>query len=131
MHDPDTHSTSRTISARSACFAAQLFHWGNIVAILVPVPLGVLWVGASMVVYAMNRHHPEPRVGDHTQQAAYRFYGLIGFVVVIGTFFGTELIYWLVTWAAMALILVPWSAWDLWRIRHEQWHDIELEGEHP
>jgi hypothetical protein len=129
MNDPSLPMAPRIISAKSTRFAAQLFHWGNIVAILIPVPLGVLWIGASMALYAMNRHHPDPRVGHQTQQAAYRFYGLVGFVVVIATFYGTEPIYWLVTWIVLAAILVPWSLWDLWRLRREQWHDITLEGD--
>lgn len=112
------------ISAKSARAAAALFNWGNIVAILIPVPAGLLWLCASMIVYAMNRHHPNERVGYYTQQAAYRFYGITGFVVAVGAFFpGNNHLYYLATWIVAAAIIVPWSVWDLIRIRREVWSD--------
>ena len=61
-------------------------NYGNLVAILIPFPLLIFWFGASMLVYALNRHHPDPRVGHYTQQAAYRFYGVTGFFVAVATF---------------------------------------------
>ena len=79
MSEPNTtQPEARLISARSARSAARLFNYGNIVAMLVPLPLGILWLGASMIVYAMNRHHPNERVGHYTQQAAYRIYAVAG-----------------------------------------------------
>lgn len=111
------------ISAASARRAAAIFNYGNLLATLVPLPLGIFWLGASMVVYAMNRHHPNPRVGYYTQWAAYRFYGVVGFVVAEATFYGTGLKAWLITWAIMAVILIPWTIYDLVRIYREQWHD--------
>ncbi|KPK40659.1 MAG: hypothetical protein AMJ69_01535 [Gammaproteobacteria bacterium SG8_47] len=128
MSEPNTtQPEARLISARSARSAARLFNYGNIVAMLVPLPLGILWLGASMIVYAMNRHHPNERVGHYTQQAAYRIYAVAGFVVVVATFFGTDVRLWLVTWALAAAIIIPWSLLDLWRIGRETWHDTELE----
>ena len=44
----------------------------------------MLWLGLSMLVYAMNRHHPNPKVGHYTQQAAYRFYGVMDNTEVFG-----------------------------------------------
>ncbi|HMR03372.1 MAG TPA: hypothetical protein PKA43_08375, partial [Candidatus Competibacter phosphatis] len=70
----------------SAKRASALMNYGNLIAILVPFPLLIFWFGASMLVYAMNRHHPNPKVGYYTQQAAYRFYGVTGFFIVIATF---------------------------------------------
>ena len=70
----------------SAKRASALMNYGNLIAILVPFPLLIFWFGASMLVYAMNRHHPNPKVGHYTQQAAYRFYGVTGFFIVIATF---------------------------------------------
>jgi Na+/serine symporter len=57
----------------SAKRASALMNYGNLIAILIPFPLLIFWFGASMLVYAMNRHHPNPKVGHYTQQAAYRF----------------------------------------------------------
>jgi hypothetical protein len=77
----------RIVPARSARTAAKLFNYGNILAVLMPFPLIIFWFGASMFVYAMNRHHPNERVGHYTQQAAYRFYAIVGALIVVGTFF--------------------------------------------
>ncbi|HKK06892.1 MAG TPA: hypothetical protein VKA50_13705 [Gammaproteobacteria bacterium] len=126
---PVPPDAARVVSARSARFAARVFNYGNIVAMIVPVPLGILWLGASMLVYALNRHNPNPRVGHYTQQAAYRLYGVMGFIIVVATFFGTNVTYWLITWAISALVLIPWSIIDLRRINNEDWQDTLLEEE--
>lgn len=114
----------------SAKRAASLMNYGNIIAILLPFPLLIFWFGASMLVYAMNRHHPNPKVGYYTQQAATRFYAVAGFFIVIGTFIpGNGWIWYLLAWATALLILVPWSIMDLRRIRREEWIDIPLDDQ--
>lgn len=119
-----------TVSGRKARAAASVFNIGNIVAILVPIPLGMLWLGLSMLVYAMNRHHPNKKVGQYTQQAAYRFYAISGFFVAAAAFIpGGGWDYYLVAWALAALVLVPWSIVDLVRIRKDHWEDVELAGQ--
>ncbi len=125
------HKTRRTVGARSARFAASLFNYMNILAVLVPFPLAVFWMGGSMFVYAMNRHSPNPRVGHYTQQAAYRLYGVGGAIVPVAAYFGPQLSYWLVTWAVAAAIIIPWSILDLVRIRRERWEDVAYEDEEP
>ncbi len=82
-----------------------------------------------MVLYAMNRHHPNPRVGYYTQQSAYRLYGVAGAIVVVATFFGTDLRLWLATWIIAVLIIVPWSVFDLVYIKKETWRDVQIKGE--
>lgn len=122
---------SHIVRAASSRRAAALFSWGNIIALLLPMPLGVLWLGGSMVLYAMNRHHPNPRVGHYTQQAAYRFYGVVGFVVAAAVFIpGNGLQWWLGAWGLCAAVLIPWSLFDLWRIRCEVWQDVEMDPDH-
>ena len=88
---------------------------------------------SDVLVYALNRHHPDPRVGRYTQQAAYRFYGVTGFFVVVATFIpGSGWIWHLAAWIVAALILIPWSILDLHRIRREMWIDIQLDDAgHP
>ena len=85
-----------------------------------------------MIVYAMNRHHPNPRVGHYTQQAAYRFYGVTGVFVAAELGDKPWIIAALISWGIAALILVPWSILDLVRIRKEHWEDtvITPESEH-
>ncbi|MBK1671848.1 hypothetical protein CKO35_00760 [Ectothiorhodospira shaposhnikovii] len=141
----------RLVSARACAGSAKLFNYGNIIAVTVAgvplflvtgdvgmatiiaaimgiVPL-VLWFGGSMLVYALNRHHPEPRVGHYTQQAAYRYYALMGSLIVIGTFFPPEILYYRLYWLVAAAILIPWSIRDIIRINREQWHDVAIPEE--
>ena len=119
-------NTSTAISAQSAKRSACWFNYGNLLAVLIPMPIMVFWFGASIAVYAMLRHHPNPRVGHYTQWAAYRFYGLLGLVVVVATFYGTSITAWLITWAVLAIIMVPWTLYDLILIYKEEWHDTAL-----
>lgn len=115
------------LPGRKARSAAALFNYGNMLAVLLPIPLGMLWLGLSILVYAMNRHHPNERVGHYTQQAAYRFYAVAGFFVAAAIFIpGGGRDYYLIAWALMALVLIPWSILDLIRIRKETWVDMEL-----
>jgi len=147
-----TDTPQKTITARHAQKTASMFNLGNLVAMLpglivVPilwlgspsymaqivmmiltiVPM-LLWFGISIVVYIMARHHPNERTGHFTQQAAYRYYGVIGFIIVAGTFYGTNIQYWVITWVISALILIPWTLLDLVRIRREAWSDTTFIG---
>lgn len=143
----------RLITAKSARFSARLFNLGNIFALLpgmLVAPLmmlsqpgrtamifmfimmvvpPILWFGISIMIYIIARHHPNPRVGHYTQQAAYRFYGMLGVVIPVGTFYGTQWELWIITGAMVGLVIVPWSIWDLIRIKREQWQDLQIEGE--
>ncbi|MFQ5642890.1 MAG: hypothetical protein ACE5FQ_04235 [Thiogranum sp.] len=120
-------ATIRMLPGRKVRSAASIFNYGNIIAILVPIPLGMLWLGLSMLVYAMNRHHPNAKVGHYTQQAAYRFYAVTGFFVAAATFIpGGGWVYYVIAWAFAALVLIPWSILDLIRIRRDRWDDMEL-----
>lgn len=124
------HGTVRLLPGNKARTAAVVFNIGNIVAIMVPIPLGMLWLGLSMLVYAMNRHHPNEKVGHYTQHAAYRFYGITGFFVAAAAFIpGGGWQYYAIAWALAALVLIPWSIVDLIRIRRDDWIDMELPAE--
>src|SRR5690606_22156527 len=119
----------KIVPARSARTAAKLFNYGNIISVLMPFPLIIFWFGASMFVYAMNRHHPNERVGHFTQQAAYRFYAIVGAHIVVGTFFPPEVRYFLTYWALTAAVLIPWSVIDIIRINREAWQDVAVPEE--
>ena len=124
---PSLSPDTQTLSARSCRFAASLFNYGNIIAVLLP-PLGLLWLAASMIIYALNRHHPNEKVGHYTQQAAYRIYGVTGLIVAAAIFIPKNgLYYYLGIWALAVLIILPWSIRDLWRIRKDEWCDVEFE----
>jgi len=118
---------TRVVTARSAKRAAAVFHVGNMLAVAVPVPLGILWLGASMLFYALNRHHPNPEVGHSIQRGAYVFYGVAGFVTAAAIFIpGGGLVWWLAAWALAALVIVPFSVRELWRLRRARWSDLTL-----
>lgn len=148
------NTPSRQVYTADSCRRlARLFNLGNIIAvspglimapwilfgepaamtlifmfILMVVP-PILWFGVSIAVYTIARHHPNERVGHYTQWAAYRFYGAFGIVIPVGTFFGTQWQLWIITGGIVALILIPWSFWDLHRIQKEPWQDTYGEEE--
>ena len=155
MSDPiNAIPAPQQVTARSAKLSASLFNYGNIAAvapglvmapyILLAQPAGmsmillfvlmmvppILWFGVSMVVYALARHHPDPQVGHFTQQAAYRFYGMFGLVIPVGTFYGTDWRLWILTGGIVAAILIPWSLLDLRRIGRMHWQDTFVTEEH-
>lgn len=139
---------TKTVSGRSCRRAASTFDWGNLIAVsLAGVPLFVVsggvgiatiiaaimgivplifWFGASMMVYAMHRHHPDERVGHFAQWAAYRYYALMGSLVVVATFFPPDLNYYRAYWVVAAAILIPWTIYALVGIYREDWNDVEI-----
>lgn len=124
--DVHTSGTVQTVSGRSARFAAMQMDLGNLISMLLP-PLPLLWFGGSILIYAMHRHHPNPRVGHYTQSAAYRFYAVICAIIPIGTFFpGRGVTPWLIAWGVGLAVIVPWSLWSIARIRREDWPDITV-----
>ena len=119
----------KIITAEISKSNAKVFNYGNIISVLIPFPLFIFWFGASMFVYAMYRHHPNPRVGYYTQTAAYYFYALAGFLVVILAFAPRVLFeniqYVLLLWGLCALVLIPLSIRQIIRINKEDWQDME------
>lgn len=143
----------RVIPAASSRFQAQLFNLITVAALMVSLtalligkafashkigflpfvlslPPVMIWLGASIFVYASIAHHPNPRTRHYNKWAGYRFYGVMGSLVVlgqplyylIGGFGGLML----VMGVAVALI-VPWALYDIWRARSETWDDLTLE----
>lgn len=125
MNDKVAGTAGEVISGAQARRLATHMDIGNIVSMLLPVPLAMLWFGISILVYAMHRHHPNPKVGHYTQWAAYRFYGVVGTLVPVATFYpGHSLKLWLITWAVCAAILIPSSIWALIKISRDDWQDM-------
>jgi uncharacterized membrane protein len=117
--------------ANSARNASKWFNYGTIVAVLIPVPLFIFWTGLSMLIYALNKHHPNPKVGEYTQKAAYRFYGVAGASVAVAVFFPPHLIYYAIIWGIAAVILIPLSLRDIYLINKDQWTDVAIEPHKP
>lgn len=120
----DAEQESKIVTGASARRAAKWFNYGTLIAMAVPLPLAIFWTGMSMLIYALNRHHPNPKVGHYTQWAAYRFYGVAGAAVAVAVFFPPSMMYYLTIWIIAALILVPWTLYDLYKINHDTWDDI-------
>jgi hypothetical protein len=116
------------IPAKSSKRSAKIFNYGTIAALLVPFPIFILWFGASMFVYAMFRHHPNPRVGYYTQLSAYYYYGMAGALVPVLTFAPKEFFiqYWWALWIVCAVLIIPLAIRDIIRVNKEEWHDVEI-----
>ena len=143
----------RLIPATSSRFAALLFNLITIIVFTVSLialllgkllasqniaflpfvlslPPVMLWLAGSIFVYATIAHHPNPRTVYYNKWAGYRFYGVMGSMVVIGA-----PIYSLVGgWQGLMLVLglavviiVPWAIYDLYKAAREPWQDITLD----
>ena len=141
---------TKIIPATNARMFARLFNIGNLVSVmpgLIVAPIillvdqertsmifmfiamivpPILWFGLSIMIYIISRHHPNALVGHYTQQAAYRYYGMIGIVIPVGTFFGTDWKPWILMGGIVGIILVPWTIWELIKTQKENWQDTEI-----
>ncbi len=146
----NTVEKTKIIPAANARMFARLFNIGNLLSlapglIIAPIILlteqeqlttifmfiamivpPILWFGLSIMIYIIARHHPNELVGHYTQQAAYRYYGMIGVVIPVGTFFGTEWKLWILMGGMVGLVLIPWTIWELIKSQKENWQDIEI-----
>jgi hypothetical protein len=123
------------ITAAHCRRSAQIFIIGSMLAVVIP-PLIMVWIAASIFVYASVAHHPDMRVREFQRHAGYRFYGLVGSLVVVLNFSG-EMKAWLgggmnlmlTVWAVSLLLVVPLGIRDLIRINRENWQDMMVEVE--
>jgi len=121
----------KIVSAEQSKKSAKVFNYGNIISVLIPFPLFIFWFGASMFVYAMYRHHPNPRVGYYTQIAAYYYYALAGLLSVVLIFASRDFFFqygWML-WVACIIFLLPLSIREIIKINKEEWHDTKIKGE--
>lgn len=141
----------KIITAKNARMFARFFNLGNLLSVLpgliiAPIILiselerismiflfiamivpPILWFGISIMIYIISRHHPNALVGHYTQQAAYRYYGMIGVVIPVGTFFGTDWEMWILLGGVVALVIVPWTIFELVKTQKEDWQDTVIE----
>ncbi len=145
--------TKRLITASSSRFAAQLFNIITVVVLMISLtalllgkllashkigflpfilslPPVMIWLGASIFVYASIAHHPNPRTVHYNKWAGYRYYGVMGSLVVFG-----QPIYGLLGgWVGLMLVLglavaiiVPWALFDIYKAAREPWADMTIE----
>ncbi|HQS82951.1 MAG TPA: hypothetical protein PKV42_10885 [Thiobacillus sp.] len=143
----------RVISASSSRFAAQLFNIITVVALsisltalllgkllasqeigflpfVLSLPPVMLWLGASIFVYAGIAHHPNPRTVHFNKWAGYRFYGVMGSLMVIGPAIYGLLDGWqglMLVLGLAVLIIVPWALFDIYKAAREPWQDMTIE----
>lgn len=94
------------------------------------LPPLMIWLGASIFVYASIAHHPNARAVHYNRWAGYRFYGVMGSLVVFGPalygLLGGLQGVMLVLGLAVAII-VPWAIYDIFRAAREPWQDMSIE----
>ena len=124
---------SHTFTARQCWLSAQAFNIGSMVAALLPV-LVLIWFAASIFVYALAAHHPDPRVVAYNRRASQRFYAWAGtlpvillFSDVLHQFAGGTLNMWLWVWGIGVAVMLPAGLLDLIRSRREPWQDLTVE----
>lgn len=143
----------RVIAASSSRFAAQLFNILTVTALMISLialllgkllaghnigflpfvlslPPIMIWLGASIFVYAAIAHHPNARTVHYNKWAGYRYYGVMGSLVVFGQPMYGLLGGWQGLMLVMGLavaIIVPWALYDIYRAAREPWTDITLE----
>ena len=143
----------RLITASSSRFAAQLFNIITVAVLMISLsalllgkllashkigflpfvlsrPPVMTWLGASIFVYASVAHHPNPRAVHYNKWAGYRYYGVMGSLVVFGQPVYGLLGGWLGLMLVMGLavaIIVPWALFDIYKAAREPWTDMTIE----
>lgn len=113
----------KIVTAESSRRAAQWMDIGNLITTFSPIVLP-FWLVVSLMIFFSHRHHANKRVDHHTQLAAYRFYGFVGIAAAIAMMIPADMRNYLILWAVLAIILIPWTLVSLRNIRKEQWHDM-------
>ena len=123
------------LAVGTTLLAASLFTLGQFIAdkkmaflpMAMSLPPVMIWLAASIFVYASIAHHPSPRVREFNKWAGYRYYGLVGFLTIFANDIAHLPTGWLGVWAIMIVALVPWALFDVWRAGREPWQDIHIE----
>lgn len=94
------------------------------------LPPVMIWLAASMFVYAAIAHHPDLKVRHYNKWAGYRYYALVGFLTIMANDLAHLPTGWGGVWGLFIVALVPWALYDIWKAGKETWHDIDLEPKH-
>jgi hypothetical protein len=133
----DQASGPHICSAKQQMRAAQGFTFFSIIAVLtlpLIIPM-IIWVAASIFMYAAAACHPNPKVCDFLKYSGYRFYGVFGILVVVLCFFGPLIAKaiggWIIlgsiAWGLSVLIVVPLGIRDIWLASKYNWQDMIVE----
>lgn len=124
------------LAIATTLLAASLFGLGQLIAdkklaflpMAMSLPPVMIWLAASIFVYASIAHHPNLSVRHYNKWAGYRYYGLVGFLTIFANDIAHLPSGWMGVWAIMILALVPWAGYDIWRAGKDEWQDMELEA---
>jgi len=118
--------------------AAQSFTFFCCIAVLL-MPLVIpmlLWIAASIFVYAAAACHPNPKICDFIKYSGYRFYGVVGTIVVVLNFssqLSKAVGGWLylsgIIWVLSMLVVIPLGVRDMRRAKKEPWQTMTVEVE--
>jgi hypothetical protein len=125
------------LAIATTVLAASLFGLGQLVAdkklaflpMAMSLPPIMIWLAASIFVYASIAHHPDLRVRHYNKWAGYRYYAVVGTLTVFSNDLAHLPTGWLGVWVLFILTLVPWAGYDIWKAGRETWQDIEFEKE--
>jgi len=125
------------LAVATTLLAASLFGMGLLVAdrklaflpMAMSLPPIMIWLAASIFVYASIAHHPNLRVRYFNKWAGYRYYAVVGTLTILSNDLAQLPTGWVGVWALLLLSLVPWALYDIWRVGREDWHDLEIERE--
>jgi hypothetical protein len=122
------------LAVASTLLAVTLFGLGQLVAdkklaflpMAMSLPPIMIWLAASIFVYASIAHHPNERVRHYNKWAGYRYYAIVGALTILANDLAQLPTGWMGVWALMILALVPWALYDVWRAGREPWQDMEI-----
>ncbi len=122
------------LAIASTLLAASLFGLGQLVAdkklaflpMAMSLPPIMIWLAASIFVYASIAHHPDLTVRHYNKWAGYRYYAVVGALTIFSNDLARLPTGWLGVWGLFILALVPWAAYDVWKAGREKWRDIEV-----
>lgn len=134
---PMTSTTPQKLSPESQRKAARMFNLGSVTAIILlpALPVLLLWIAGSIVIYSANIFHPNPRVRSYTKYGGYRFYGFVGSLLVSMSFSselrdlaggGVNLL--MIIWVIGFLAVVPFGVRAIRQAGKEDWQEFTLEA---
>lgn len=128
-------TTPQKLSPEAQRRAARTFNLGSVIAIvLLPaLPVLLLWIAGSIVIYSANIFHPNPLVRSYTKYGGYRFYGFVGALLASMSFsselrdlVGGSINLLLIIWAIGFLVVVPLGIRDVLRAGKEDWKEFTV-----
>ena len=123
------------LAVGTTLLSASLFSLGLMIAdkklaflpMAMSLPPVMIWLAFSIFVYASIAHHPDLKVRHYTKWAGYRYYAVVGTLVVFANDLAHLPTGWPGVYVLMVVALVPWALYDIWKAGREDWKDIEME----